>query len=153
MEFLQRKGIPERVRERCRQQLQIQFGLKVEQRDERRRDILKIPLYRADHPRSGCAVVAERHFVRQVYDTLVRYDAGTDRLKPHLARPMRGKRIRSILHGPITCAREFAFTTGEGCRRRKDAGWIRKRAKEVGVRIKPVPVPLDWLYREEPIFF
>jgi SgrR family transcriptional regulator len=87
MEFLRREELPEEVWEQCRECLHIRFGLQVEQTNDRRRDVLKIPLYRklTTLDPAAVSVVAECHFVRQVYDTLVHYDAGTGLLKPHLA--------------------------------------------------------------------
>ncbi|MEW9031527.1 MAG: ABC transporter substrate-binding protein [Planifilum fimeticola] len=87
MEFLRREELPEEVWEQCRKRLHVRLGLQVEQADNRRREVLKIPLYRklTTLDPSAVSVVAECHFVRQVYDTLVHYDAETRLLRPHLA--------------------------------------------------------------------
>lgn len=87
MEFLRRGELPERVWERCRERLHVRLGLQVEQEDKRRRDVLKIPLYRklTTLDPAAVSVVAESHFVRQVYDTLVHYEAETGLIRPHLA--------------------------------------------------------------------
>ncbi len=74
-------------RERFFAWLSQQFGFHVEETEKRSVDTLRMPFYRPI-PALDPAFVnrrTESHMVKQIFDTLIRYDASEDRFLPHIA--------------------------------------------------------------------
>ncbi|MFY0544587.1 SgrR family transcriptional regulator [Brevibacillus sp. H7] len=74
-------------RERFLAWLSQQFGFRVEETEKRSLDTLRMPFYRPI-PAIDPAFVTRRteaHMVKQVFDTLIRYDAREKRFLPHVA--------------------------------------------------------------------
>jgi SgrR family transcriptional regulator len=74
-------------RERFFHWLSLQFGFRVEESEHKALDTLRIPFYRSI-PAIDPAFVTRRteaHMVKQIFDTLIRYDSGSDSFRPHIA--------------------------------------------------------------------
>jgi SgrR family transcriptional regulator len=87
LDTLRQYGVRSTAKERFFAWLSQQFGFRVEEAERQPRDTLRMPLYRPI-PALDPAYVSRRtesHMVKQVFDTLIRYDAKTDRILPHIA--------------------------------------------------------------------
>ncbi|MGG1660476.1 ABC transporter substrate-binding protein [Brevibacillus sp. NRS-1366] len=87
MQVLNDSAIPPRARERFFDWLSGQFGFRTEEDEERTLETLRMSFYRTI-PALDPAFVGRRtesHMVKQIFDTLIRYDEEKDTFLPHLA--------------------------------------------------------------------
>lgn len=87
MQVLNDSTIPPRARERFFDWLSGQFGFRTEEVEARTLDTLRMSFYRTI-PALDPAFVGRRtesHMIKQIFDTLIRYDEQTDTFLPHLA--------------------------------------------------------------------
>ncbi|NGQ95966.1 SgrR family transcriptional regulator [Brevibacillus sp. SYP-B805] len=75
------------VKERFFDWLMNHFGYQVVESEEKQVDTLRMPFYRPIPALDPAFVVrrTESHMVKQIFDTLVRYDAAADTFRPQLA--------------------------------------------------------------------
>ncbi|WP_289141643.1 SgrR family transcriptional regulator [uncultured Brevibacillus sp.] len=87
MHLLADPKIPLRAKERFFEWLSGQFGFRSEEIEKRTRDTLRMSFYRTipalDPPFVGRRT--ESHMVKQIFDTLIRFDERQDAFVPHLA--------------------------------------------------------------------